>query len=80
MVTGHGEAIRRSRIWSLGVLGCGFDGDGVSEGLEFSDESAGFFGGVCSAVEVESIRLQHNAFQLPARSDAHMSTRLSQEL
>ena len=34
------------------VLGCGFDGDGVSEGLESGDESAGFFGGVYSAVEV----------------------------
>jgi len=34
------------------VLGCGFDGDGVSEGLESGDESAGFFRGVYSTVEV----------------------------
>jgi hypothetical protein len=36
--------------WSCS--GCGFDGDGVSEGLEFGDESAGFSRGVYSTVQV----------------------------
>jgi len=47
---GQGEAIRHSRISSSGRLGLRVDGDDVSEGFEFGDESAGLFYGMYSTV------------------------------
>ena len=52
MVTRQGEAIRRKPDLVVGGFRLRVDGDGVSEGLESGDESAGFFGGVYSTVEV----------------------------
>ena len=37
--------LRPGRVGVVWVLGCGGEGDGVAEGLEFGDEALGFFSG-----------------------------------